>query len=177
MITFILLSFIFAGWQQPDSNSQPRVSTTGTAYLSCTAWTGKDWTSPAARSSRTPQIESPMGFRAYAEVKVAVNDGSCENTTTVFVSKGIGQQFKIVYTKKPSDRNGNGVRLIGWSPNGEKLLAEINLWDYESDSGYDHVALVYDIPNNVAKEFHPDNALTRHFGSNCDYELSVEGWK
>jgi hypothetical protein len=177
MFIVLALALAFGRWQAPATSSGPRVSATGTPYLSCTAWTGKNWTSPTARSSRTPEIESPKGFLAYAEVRVIVKDGSCENTTTLYVASGSGQPFKIAYTKAPSDRNGNGIRLIGWSPNGDKLLAEVNLWDNESDSGFEHVALVYDASTNMAKEVHPDRALSRRFGPNCEFELAIESWK
>lgn len=70
----------------------------------------------------------------YGEVavKVLLKEG-CENTTTLNVASGAGQAYKVAYVQ--SERNGNGIRLIGWSPSGKKLLTEVNLWDYESDSG------------------------------------------
>lgn len=177
MITAIALSLLF-GWRQAAHKSaQPRVSTTGTSYLSCTAWTGNGWTDPTPRSSRTPFLESPKGFRAYAEVKTIVNNGDCKNTTTLYVASGVGQTFRIVYTKTPSSSDGNGIRLIGWSPSGDKLLAEVNLWRYETDGGFDHLAYVYDASRGVAKELHPDRALARHFGSSCEFELAVDDWK
>jgi hypothetical protein len=67
--------------------------------------------------------------------------------------------------------------LIGWSPNGAKLLAEVNLWEYETDGGFDHVTLVYDASTGTAKENHPDKALSRHFGSECEFEHVVEAWR
>jgi len=56
------------------------------------------------------------------------------------------------------------------------LLAEVNLWRYESE-GFSHAVVVYDASTRLAKEVDPDTALSRHFGSNCEYELSVESWK
>jgi hypothetical protein len=122
-------------------------------------------------------MDSPKGFRAYAEVKAVVNEGNCENTTMLYVASGAGQKFRMVYAKTPSTTDGNGIRLIRWSPSGAKLLAEVNLWRYETDGGFDHLALVYDASTEVAKELHPDQALARHFGSSCEFELAVHGWK
>jgi len=178
MITSILLAVLFGPLQLPQANTQPLVSATDTAYLSCTTWTGKDWTDVAARSVKTQTIESPKGFRAYAEVNVAVKDGSCENTTTLYVASGAGKAFRLAYTKLPSTNDGNGIRLIGWSPSGDKLLAEVNLWKYETDRGYGHIAVVYDSSTDSTNEVPALNeALLRHFGPNCEFELALQKWK
>lgn len=162
--------------QPTDKNAQPRISATGTAYLGCSAWTGKRWSAPTSRSARTQLSESPKGFRAYAEVKAVVSNESCENTTTLYVASADGREYKAVYTITPSTSEGNGIRLIGWSPNGDKLLAQINLWHYESE-GFSHAVVVYDASTQVAKEVDPDTALSRHFGPSCEYELFVDNWK
>ncbi len=174
-IAFVLLS----GWPQTVAkNTQPLISATDPEYLGCTTWTGKEWTKPSARSARTPLIQSAKGFRAYAEVKVTVNDGVCTNTTTLYVASGDGGEFKIAYAKLPSESDGNGIRVIGWSPSGDKLLAEVNLWKYETDLGYGHVALIYDASKATAKEIPALNAaLTLHFGPDCEFELAIRDWK
>ena len=177
MFLALALALAFGRWQTPATSSQPRVSATGTSYLSCTAWTGNGWTDPTGRLSRTPLMESPKSFRAYAEVKAVVVDGSCENTTTLYVASGAGRQFRIVCSKTPASSDGNGIRLIGWSPIGDKLLAEVNLWRYETDGGFGHVVLVYDASTEVAKELLPEEVLSRHFGPSCEFELAVESWR
>jgi len=178
MIAAILFALVFRPWLLPQANTQPRVSATDTAYLSCTTWTGKDWTAFTARSAKTPTVESPNGFRAYAEVKVAVKGGSCENTTTLYVAPGAEQAFRVAYTKLPSVSDGNGIHVIGWSPSGDKLLAEVNLWKYETDRGYGHIAVVYDSSTDSTKEVPALNeTLSRHFGPNCEFELALEEWK
>jgi len=68
--------------------------------------------------------------------------------------------------------------LIGWSPSGDRLLAEVNLWTYDSDAGYDHVPLIYNAHTDSAKEISGvDQVVSRHFGPNCEFELAVTGWK
>jgi hypothetical protein len=120
-------------------------------------------------------MESPKGFRAYAEVKVLVKGGSCENTTTLYVASGADRAFRIAYAES---RGGNGIRLIGWSPTADKLLAEVNLWEYETDRGFVHVPLIYDASTGQAKEILAlDQSLSCHFGPNCEFEFEVEGWK
>src|ERR1700686_1255899 len=140
----VLLLSVFVG-QDTRSSSGPLVSSTDPFYLSCTVWTGNAWTPNTARSAQTKEIESRLGYRAYGEVQVTVDkDGSCKNTTELFVASPGDQAFKLVYSQAPSDNDGNGIRLIGWAPSGDKLLAEVNLWRYETDGGYGHVAVVYD---------------------------------
>ncbi|MFI5058119.1 MAG: hypothetical protein ACHQLQ_08020 [Candidatus Acidiferrales bacterium] len=178
MIATIAFALLFSWRQTAEKNAQPLISATNPEYLGCTIWTGKEWTKPSPRSARTPLLESAKGFLAYAEVKVAVNDGTCTNTTTLYIASGAGKKFKIAYTKLPSASDGNGIRLIGWSPSGDRLLAEVNLWKYETDLGYDHVALIYDASTDLAREIPAlDEALTRHFGPDCEFELAVKGWK
>jgi hypothetical protein len=175
----LALGTILACWQAVAQGTQPRVSATDASYLSCTIWTGKEWTPPAERSARTPLAESPKGYRAYAEVRVFVKDGSCENSTKLRVAPGAKQQFITAYSEPRSGSGGgNGIHLIGWSANGEKLLAEVNFWKYETDSGFWHVPLIYDASTGKAAEIRGlDKALTRYFGPDCEFEPSVEGWK
>lgn len=164
--------------QSAQESNQPRGSATETSYLSCTVWNGREWSKLTPRSAQTPPMQSPKGIRAYGDVKIAIKDGSCENTTTLYVASGVGQTYKIAYAKVPSASDGNGIRLIGWSPGGSKLLAEVNLWKYETDIGYDHVAVIYDAATDSAKEIPALNeAVSRHFGRNCEFELAVMGWK
>lgn len=175
----MIAAFVFGialAWSQAAArNSQPRVSATDTAYLSCTVWTGKDWSSPGERSARTPIAQSKDGARAYGEVKVVANKEDCSNTTTLYASSASSQEFKTTYTTRG---NGNGIRLIGWSPGGNKLLAEVNFWKYETDRGFGHVPLIYDIATRQATEIEAvGKALDRYFGNDCEFELSVKGWK
>lgn len=177
MISAIAL-ILALGWPQAAGKAaQPRISATGTAYLGCSAWTGEGWTPAITRTSRTPVNASPKGYHAYAEVKAVASADACENTTRLYVAPAGKNAYKIAYTISPAAREGNGIRLIGWSPSGDKLLAEVNLWEYETDGGFDHVILVYDAAGRSAKVIHPDQAISRRFGANCESELSIDAWK
>ena len=166
------------GWPQASGKApQPRISATGTAYLGCSAWTGESWTAAITRTARTPVKASPRGYRAYAEVKAVASGDACENTTRLYVAAAGANTYKLAYTISPAAREGNGIRLIGWSPNGDKLLAEVNLWEYETEGGFDHVILVYDAAAQATKVLHPDQALSRRFGANCESELSIDAWE
>ena len=128
MLVAFFLSLFLAGGSQANKNDEPLVSATNPTYLSCTFWTGKTWSKPAARSARTPVVRSPRGLLAYGEVKVEVQNEDCENTTTLYVAAGEGKEYRSVYKK---DGGGNGIRIIGWSPDGDRLLVEVTSWIYE----------------------------------------------
>src|ERR1700675_3188561 len=162
----IMIALLFSLSQSSDKKDQPLVSATNTSFLSCTVWTGKEWTKPAARSARTPLFQSPKGLRAYGEVQVVVHGDECENATTLHVSRASGEEFKIVYTKNSSESDGNGIRLIGWSPDGSKLLAEVTAWKYETDAGFEFTPVIYDVSADSAKEIPAlEKSLLLHFGS------------
>jgi hypothetical protein len=177
MIAVVAFGVVFA-WQAVAQDNQPRVSATDTSYLSCTIWTGKEWTPSTSRSARTKIFESPKGYRAYGEVKVIVKDGWCQNSSALYIARAAEQPFKIAYAEPRSGRgDGNGIRLVGWSASGEKLLAEVNFWEYETDGGFSHVPLIYDASTETASEIRGlEKALTQHFGSDCEFEPVVQGW-
>jgi hypothetical protein len=175
MIVTIFLSLFFAGAPQAKKNDEPLVSATNPTYLSCTFWTGKAWSKPAARSVRTPVVRSPRGLLAYGEVKVEVQNDDCENTTTLYVAAGEGKEFRSVYKK---DGGGNGIRIIGWSPGGDRLLAEVTSWAYETDTGFEYTPVIYDAANSTAQENSAlEKALIDHLGKDCSFEHNLTHWK
>jgi hypothetical protein len=175
MIVAILLSLLFAGAPQASKNDEPLVSATNPTYLSCTFWTGKRWSKPAARSVRTSVARSPKGFLAYGEVKVTVQSDDCENTTTLYVAAGEGKEFRNVYKK---EGGGNGIRIIGWSPEGDQLLAEVTSWAYETDTGFEYTPVIYNAATSTAQENSAlEKALSDHMGKDCSFEHNLIRWK
>ena len=165
MIVALLINLSLAGAPQTSKNNEPLVSATNPTYLSCTFWTGKAFSKPAARSARTPVVRSPRGLLAYGEVKVEVQNDNCENTTTLYVATGEGKEFRSVYKK---DGDGNGMRIIGWSPDGNRLLAEVTSWIYESDTGFEYTPVIYDAESSTAQENSAlEKALIDHLGKAC----------
>ncbi len=178
--TSIIFGVLFAWMQVAEPAVTPRASATDTAYLSCTTWTGKGWTEPTARSASSPVLVSATGLRAYAEVKVVVKkDGSCENASTLNIASGTGRPSKVVYAEpKAGTGDGNGIRVVGWSPSGDKLLVEENFWKYETDRGFGHASVIYDASTGRAAEIRGlGEALERRLGQNCEYETALIGWK
>jgi hypothetical protein len=114
IVVAVALGAVFASWQTVAQDRRTRVSATDTSYLSCTIWTGKEWTPSTSRTARTRLFESPKGYRSYGEVRVIVKDGSCENSSTLFVVRAAGQPFNIVYAEPGSGSgDGNGINVIG----------------------------------------------------------------
>jgi hypothetical protein len=174
----LIFVFLLAFFQSSDKKDQPLVSATDPAFLSCAVWTGKQWTKPMARSARTPVFRSSKGLSAYGEVQVVVHGSDCENTTTLHVSRSPQAEFKIVYTKNMTDSDGNGIRLVGWSPDGSKLLAEVTSWKYETDSSFDFAPVIYDVSADSAKEQSAlGKSLLLYFGSSCEFDYSVRNWE
>lgn len=179
MVASIIFGALLAWIQAAEPAAVPRISATDTAYLSCITWTGKEWTEPTARSASSPVLVSAKGLRAYAEVKVVVKGGSCENASTLHIASGSDHPSKVVYAQpKSGTGDGNGIRVVGWSPSGGKLLAEVNFWKYETDRGFTHLPVIYDASTGRTAEIRGlAKALERRFGQHCEYEPSLIGWK
>lgn len=176
-MTLVMLAAVMFGWfQSAQKDDQPLASGTNPAHLSCTVWTGKDWTKPKARTVRTQVKQSSLGYRAYGEVSVTVQDGDCDNTTALYVAAPGAKAYKVVYTT--TEGGGNGIRLLDWSPRGDRLLGELTFWTYESDAGYGYIPVIYDASTSSAREVRAmDQALVRFFGSGCSFEDHVRGWR
>lgn len=175
MILTVFLSLFFTSTAQANKTNEPLVSATNPAYLSCTFWTGNAWSKPATRSARTPVVRSPKGFLAYGEVKVTIENDDCENATTLYVAAGEGKEFKSVYKK---EGGGNGIRIIGWSPGGDQLLAEVTSWAYETDTGFEYTPVIYDSATSTALENSAlEKALVDHLGKDCSFEHNLTHWK
>lgn len=176
----IMIALLLGTLQSSDRKVQPvqhLASDTDTSYLSCTVWTGKEWSKPVARTAKTPVLESTTGLRAYGEVQVAVNGDRCENTTTLVVSKVSGEDSKIVFTRTSEDSPGNGIRLVGWSPNGSKLLIEVTTWKYNTNPRYEYLPVVYDVSIDSATEISAlEKAFAKYFNTGCEFQFSVRSW-
>jgi hypothetical protein len=99
----------------------------------------------------------------------------CENTTTLYVAAGEGKEFRSVYKK---NGGGNGIRIIGWSPDGDQLLVEVTSWAYETDTGFEYSPVIYDAATSAAQEDSAmENALVGHLGKECSFEHNLIRWK
>lgn len=176
MIGLLSLLLLFPLHQSASKKDDPLVSDKDPLYLSCTVWTGKSWTTPAARNAKTPVFTSSAGFRAYGEVNVELHGEDCENKITLYVANGPDAPFRSIPI--PTRHDGGGVRLVGWSPIGKLLLLDVNQWAYETDTGFAREPLIFDADaNSISALPELDKALTKHFASECEFEHSAVRWR
>jgi len=58
----VTLAAILFGWlQSSPKGDQPLVSATNPAYLSCTVWTGREWSKPAATRTQPGKSQVEAG--------------------------------------------------------------------------------------------------------------------
>jgi hypothetical protein len=116
--------------QQASPASAPENKYVAPFYLDC----GRD---PAykSQSARGRVLSSPDGSReAYAEAEARAKNGSCSNASSVFVQDEDGAYRLVFLQAATEDFPGNGVRLIDWSKDGQRLLFEVLRWQYGSDA-------------------------------------------
>src|SRR5215468_1248178 len=129
-------------------------------------------------------VASDGKHRAYAEVEATAlypqrpagySGPLCVNNSRLFVAGDPGD-FKIRFLQEPADvENGNSLRLIDWSSDGRRLLAELAEWQYEQP-GVTHSVLIYDSRNGTFQQ--PDFAhlLARLYQRECAFNFRVLGF-
>ncbi len=168
-----LYSLIFAAASAPTFCE----SSENTSSLSC--WDNRHGGTFQTRHAKTPVLKS-SGGSAYAEVTAeASNSGEaqfCKNTVRVFFAKD-GANYKPVYEKVGLDDEGVGIRLVGWSQNGSKLLMETSVWGYDVDRDVSKSALLLEADTADVKELPLADAFEHAFGKDCEFDSSVIGWQ
>ncbi len=144
------------------------------SFVSC--WIGNDaQPRPQTRSVTSDTVESPDHWRAYATVTAEAVNGSCKNTTRLFVASA-GRGFSRIYTQsRIQTQDGNGIRLLGWSAKGNRLLAETDSWAYGSDAPPVRAMLIYE-PGHRVETRHIYNSLKQRLGPKCLFDYSLLGW-
>ena len=166
------LFFIIAGAPALCQSSE------NTSSLSC--WDNHHGGTFQTRHAKTFVTKS-SGGSAYAEVtaEASTNSGQaqfCKNIVQVFFAKD-GTKYKIVYDKAGLDDEGVGIRLLGWSQNGSKLLMETSVWGYDLDREVSKSALLLDANTAEIKELPLADAFEHVFGKDCEFDSSVIGWQ
>ncbi len=166
-------SFIFAAAIVPAFCQ----SGENTSSLSC--WDNRHGGAFQTRHAKTPTLKS-SGGSAYAEVTAEASSSGeaqfCKNTVRVFFAKD-GTSYKLVYEKPGLDDEGVGIRLLGWSQNGTKLLMETSVWGYDLDRDVSKSALLLDAGTAEVKELPLADAFEHVFGKDCEFDSSVIGWQ
>lgn len=175
-----------------------------TAGLSC--WKGNDHL--ASRLGRSRIMTSNAGYRAYAEVKATAlrpkyqetySGLLCENTVKLFFAKGGQSDFQtLLDSSQPKSDciaiegrdlcEVNGIQLVDWSSDGRFLLANLVLWEYESDALVMRVPVIYDAAKSefvrpdvyhVFDDYYKTDVFKEKSDprmTHCEFELRAEGF-
>jgi hypothetical protein len=167
-----------------------------TAGVSC--W--KDDGHLISRMGRSPTLSSSSGFRAYAEVEATAfrpkyqetyTGPLCENDVKIFVAQRPASKFEVTFDSEEHRNNCimvegtnwcavKGVQLVDWSKDGNLLLANLVLLEYESDSPVMRVPIIYDVQTgafsrpDVYKFF--EDYYARESKKNCEFDLLIDGF-
>ena len=134
---------------------------------------------------RSDMLVSPDGkHRAYAEVEATALQAQrsagytgplCVNNSRLFVGAESGE-FKIRFLQEPADvENGNSLRLLDWSADSRRLLAELAEWQYEQP-GATHNILVYDTRYGTFQQPDLGHALAKTYDHECSFDFRVLGF-
>ena len=139
----------------------------------------------SSRTVRADTLVSPDGkHRAYAEVEATAlypqptaghTGPTCVNNSRIFIA-GESPEYKIRFLQEPADvASGNSLRLVDWSSDSRRLLAELAEWQYDQP-GVTHSALVYDARNGTFQQPDLGRALAKTYDRDCSLNFRVLGF-
>ncbi|MGO9590209.1 MAG: hypothetical protein ACLP3K_09225, partial [Candidatus Acidiferrales bacterium] len=167
-----------------------------TAEVSC--W--KDEEHLISRMGRSPTLSSSSGFRAYSEVEATAfrpkyqetyTGPLCENHVKLFIAKSVASKFEVIFDSDEQQNNCimvegtsrcavKGIQLVDWSKDGDFLLANLVLWEYESDSPVMRVPIVYDAQTGTFTRPDVYKFFENHYASEskkyCEFDLLIDGF-
>ncbi len=138
----------------------------------------------ASRTARSSTLVAPdQKHRAYAEIEATAlypqrppgySGPLCVNSSRLFIADS--GDFKLRFLQEPADvENGNSLRLVDWSADGRRLLAEIAEWQYEQP-GVNRSVLVFDSRFGTFQQPDLVRSLAKTYGHDCSMNLRVLGF-
>jgi hypothetical protein len=139
----------------------------------------------ASRTVRGNIFVSPdEKHRAYVEVEATAlhpqrpagySGPLCVNSSRLYVGGDPGD-LKIRFLQEPADiENGNALRLVDWSADGRRLLAELSEWQYEQP-GQTHSVIIYDSRSGTFQQPDLPRSFAKMYGHECSLNLHVLGF-
>jgi hypothetical protein len=129
-------------------------------------------------------ISADQKHRAYVEVEATAmypqrpagyRGPMCVNYSRIFVA-GDNGDFRLRFLQEPADvETGNSLRLVDWSADGRRLLAEIAEWQYEQP-GVTRSVLLYDTRYTTFQQPELAHALAKNYGHDCSFNFRVMGF-
>ena len=138
-----------------------------------------------ARTVKSEPMVAPDGkHKAYSEVEATAlhpqrpagySGPLCVNNSRLFVTGNNGE-FKLRFMQEPADvENGNSLRLIDWSSDGRRLLAELAEWQYDQP-GVSHSILLYDSRYGTFQQPEFPHLLAKTYDHECSLDFRVLGF-
>jgi len=137
----------------------------------------------SSRTARSGTLVAPdQKHRAYTEVEATAlypqrpsgySGPLCVNNSRLFVADS--GDFKLRFLQEPADvENGNSLRLVDWSADSRRLLAEITEWQHEQP-GVNRSVLVFDSRIGTFQQPDLPRSLAKTYGHDCSMNLRVMG--
>ncbi len=150
-----------------------------TSYLTCEDSTGRS----GYRLARSNVLISPDGTRrARAEVEALplqneIRDSlACQNISRILVSTpGTGERQVFAQNPGGEGKNGNGVKLIDWSPDGQRLLFALYTWLYPNQVD-PPLAVVYNASSGTVDAIEVASLLRRRIAGDCSLQIEIAGF-
>jgi hypothetical protein len=178
-LLFVLLTGLaFAQAASPAAQNTPK--STDTDLVTC-----GERPPYASRTVKSEPMVAPDGkHKAYSEVEATAlhpqrpagySGPLCVNNSRLFVT-GDNGEFKTRFMQEPADvENGNSLRLIDWSSDGRRLLAELAEWQYEQP-GVVHSVLLYDSRYGTFQQPEFPHLLAKTYDHECSLDFRVLGF-
>lgn len=134
-----------------------------------------------SRLARSAMLRAGGADRsAWTEVEaIALEDsggeGTCQNVSRLWIRDG--DSSGVVFTQRPGwkGRNGNSLVPIDWSPDGGRLLVELQTWTYPTDP-VDPLLLVWDASTGQTEQIDVATRLGSRLGADCVFRVWGEGF-
>ena len=172
LVAVVVVALLSLGIGQSNQTPEEYVeSPTNTYWVSC----GNGDSPYKSRTATSLVLVSPDGAnQAFTRATAnAINEGSCENESKIFLRDRRFGDYKLIFSQKPEEyTTGNGVRLVDWSPDGRFLLIEEALWLPEDS---DNKILLYDA--RKGKFVQPDfNVVLKGLPKDCYTDVRARGF-
>ncbi|HST10188.1 MAG TPA: hypothetical protein VLL05_07415 [Terriglobales bacterium] len=139
----------------------------------------------ASRTARGNTLVAPdQKHRAYTEVEATAlyaqrpsgySGPLCINNSRLLLAGDTGE-FKLRFLQEPADvENGNSLRLVDWSADSRRLLAELTEWQYEQP-GSNRGVLVFDSRTGTFQQPDLGRSLAKAYAHDCAMNLRVLGF-
>ena len=170
--------FAFAQASTPAPENTPKSTDPG--LVTC-----GDHTPYTSRFVKSDTLVAPDGkHKAYGEVEATAlaaqrvtgySGPLCVNNSRLFVSSDTGD-FKLRFMQEPADvENGNNLRLVDWSADGRRLLAELAEWHYEQP-GVVHSILLFDSRYGTFQQPEIAHLLAKTYDHDCSLDFRILGF-